>query len=700
MKKLWKGVLAFLKIETFAKDENGKLTITSEQQERMVKYFGKDFTDKFVADLAKEEGEDASGDPPSGDDPEISAQILELQSRLQMREEQIVGLQSTITILAEEPEPDPIIPKPIGKGAAAGATADWLKSGKYLFGVTQPHMAITPDRHWNVRAWVQATRKANPGAVLLIPDVESSVDYTTLKSDLGAYYRTRRQDAIVSLVQTLPSVEKYFPLLSGYQDQSPLVARFMGEFSQPYQSGFTPKGSFDFQPEILTMFNVKFDHLFTDLKELENNWLGYLNKEGSDAIKLSFVEYLLFEAAKVLHNERELRRVKGVKVAAINGVATSFIHAADGLLKFIDKKIAAFQIKPFSIDDWTDSTIVAHIKTGTSMIPADLIATGKMRCYISESTYRKHNENYRSLFGLVNNSMEGINHPLDYPNVPFVVLEGTTFRRIIWTFDGNFNTFELLPGEMYKFNLEQVDRTLKVWSDWKESIWALVVGKKFASSAEQTYDHQIVFTTEVEDTDYAYVTMVKDDTSPSVLSHTSLVSQENSGPRTITTIDDATVGVPIRIKCGSSSNKISIAKTGDFSLITAAWNPGQGDEIIMMKRSDGKFVELKRTDSTSNIKVFSANDVTPSVADSNVFFTNANTQATTITTLDDAIVGKTYTIYGAGTTSQGQGATGYASYIAASGNFVLTAAMDLIATKWIKLRKSATDGLFYEISRG
>ena len=169
---------------------------------------------------------------------------------------------------------------------------------------------------------------------------------------------------------------------------------------------------------------------------------------------------------------------------------------------------------------------------------------------------------------------------------------------------------------------------------------------------------------------------------------------------TITTIDDATVGVPIRIKCGSSSNKISIAKTGDFSLITAAWNPGQGDEIIMMKRSDGKFVELKRTDSTSNIKVFSANDVTPSVADSNVFFTNANTQATTFTTLDDAIVGKTYTIYGAGTTSQGQGATGYASYIAASGNFVLTAAMDLIATKWIKLRKSATDGLFYEISRG
>ena len=34
-------------------------------------------------------------------------------------------------------------------------------------------------------------------------------------------------------------------------------------------------------------------------------------------------------------------------------------------------------------------------------------------------------------------------------------------------------TYEDKPGEMTAFNLEQEDWSLKVWSNWRESIWLL-----------------------------------------------------------------------------------------------------------------------------------------------------------------------------------------------------------------------------------
>ena len=61
------------------------------------------------------------------------------------------------------------------------------------------------------------------------------------------------------------------------------------------------------------MFSVMFAHKFKDLKALEKSWIGSYNKEGSQVIKWSFIEYILAETAKKLHNEREQRRVNGVR---------------------------------------------------------------------------------------------------------------------------------------------------------------------------------------------------------------------------------------------------------------------------------------------------------------------------------------------------------------------------------------------------
>ena len=55
----------------------------------------------------------------------------------------------------------------------------------------------------------------------------------------------------------------------------------------------------------------------------------------------------------------------------------------------------------------------------------------------------------------------------------------TITHVIIWTMQGNIKCFEHVPGEMTRFNIEQQDWTLKVWSNWKESVWARAVGYKY-----------------------------------------------------------------------------------------------------------------------------------------------------------------------------------------------------------------------------
>ena len=181
------------------------------------------------------------------------------------------------------------------------------------------------------------------------------------------------------------------------------------------------------------------------------------------------------------------------------------------------------------------------------------------------------------------------------------------------------------------------------------------------------------------------------DKNPDATVHTSIQTVANTSKLAITDITNAEVGQVITLKCGSTDKGVEIAKADKFSLISAKWDPAKGDTIMLMKRADGKFIEIGRATAATDALQFADDDATPSVANGTVFVTGANTGATAITKLDDAEVGTTYTIYGAGST--------HASTIANSGNFVLTAAMTLSEGHFIKL-VAASDNKFYEVERG
>ena len=681
------AILAILRITEWTKSAEEKNTLT-EDQENQLKTMG--FNDTFVAGfktaLENDFKEDEENGPKTQEQRDTRAAVLQgllqdttvklaqanaeletMRSKastdaatIQAKETEITNLNARIQTLSKAAEQDP------GKGAglqADAAVAFNLNDENQLAGMEGAMYAM--DRPYNVRA--RAALLQRQGLTMMVP-VASSMDYSRLREDLGAFYRIPWMDRLQSFLVQLPSIESIFPLESGYQDLATLVNIWLGEFSQPdnTESDFdnVVKGNYEFDNETLRMFDVMFAHRFKNLKQLEKLWIGSLNLEGSNPIKWSFIEYILAE---------------------------------DGIYEFLRKKIdghvdinngkTVFQIKPFVLGEITQANIGEKFYEGTSMIPAEIRDSGSLALYIPSYMlvwYHKYNELH---YGTNQDYKANINYVKEYPSVKIITVPNAdNHARIFWTMEGNIHTYEHLAGEMYNFNLEQEDWSLKVWSNWKESIWAVAVGFKYTKKADMDGSRQMIWANEYDRPASNFVDAEKDK-NPDATVHSSIQTVANTSKLAITDITNAEVGQVITLKCGSTEFGVEIAVSGKFSLISAKWDPAKGDTITLMKRSDGKFIEIGRATAATDALQFTDDDTTPSVANGTVFVTGANTDATAITKLDDAEVGTTYTIYGAGTTN--------ASTIANAGNFVLTEAMTLSEGHFIKL-VAASDNKFYK----
>jgi len=691
MKKMFKMVADYLGITSFSM-EDGKKILTSEQKAKLTETFGADFVAQFEGKLADDDEEDSNTELTS-QITSLEAQLQEAQSALTQAtesnstqattiatfESQIQELQSSIALLSAS---DDDAPKPTVVEADAV-----VNHSVALFAQTDKPYMLLENRPWNQRA--AAALAARQGQVII---AASSVDYSQLAADLGAYYRTGDQ-TLRSIIREMPTVEKIFPLHGGYQDQHVLVNAFLGEFSQAFQNDFTPKGTYDIEPEIVQMRNVKFDHKFTELKEMEKQWIGFLNREGSNAIKWSFVEYLLAETAKKLHNEREQRRISGVYIPPVAGVAGQSINGSDGLRQFIKNKINNLQIKPFVMGEWEQNTIANYVFDGSMQIPQDIRDTGALVVYGSTDAKIYYNRNIETLRGR-NTNYDGAKDKIEFLNdITFIGVPNMgNSKRLIWSVDGNICLFEDKPDEMFAFEFEREDRTLKVWSDWREATHAFIVGKKWDNAAEMDYTHQLIWCNDVDEPSTYFIDIAPDVTEPSVKMHTSLKTGINTQETIITDILDLEIGQQCILKCGSDNvfnSKIEV--TGNFADLSEAWNPELGDTITLYRRTATDIVDLGRTSASSDAAVLPADATVINAQDDVNFVTSANTVPTEITTINNATAGVEYTIFG--------GDDANASTMTDGGEFALSADITLNTGVYVKLYCRA-DHDFVELERG
>lgn len=710
-------------------DIEGRKSLTMTERAKLKEFgFTDAFIEGFVAHLGSEDGDEAEVSATSmavmaatvSDIAvryqAVSNELTELKAStekdkadhlaaIKAKEDEMAALREQIKQLSAEPEQD--------YGRAAGqrsATADVtfdLADTRQLGGLKGEHYSL--DRAYNQRA--RAAMMAAHGLEAPAVATHNSVDYASLQADLGAYYLTRWSDRLQSFLTKLPDIFGLFPMEAGHQDMEVLINLFLGEFSQSDTSASSDfdkvtKGEFEFGHETLRMYSVMFAHKFRSLKDLERSWIGYLNNEGSNPVKLSFIEFLLVEVAKALHNEQQMRFVNGVYAPGKTNEPGAAMTAADGLYEYIRKRIdgytdftvdsgtqgrTVYQIKPFELGEITEGNIGELVYRGTSMIPAHLRDSGNVVLYMPAfmvAWYHKYNE---ARYGQNTDYKGSVNYVKEYPGVAIKpVPNADNHHRLIWTLDGNIKTYTHISGEMFKFSLMLEQWGVTVSSHWKESIQAKVVGKKFTDRADMDGSQQLIWCNEY-DRPATYFVNAPKDKNPSAVVHNRILTVNNSAKLSITDIEGAKVGQPVYIKCGASGdNGVTIAKSGKFEPITAEWTPGKGDMIVLMKRADGKFVEITRTAAVSTLRMFEPDSTTPDVKGATVFCTGTNTQATVITDLLNAVQGQVYTVYGTGD-------KGKESKITNGGKFDLTADMTLGKGTFIKLVKGDK---FYEIERG
>ena len=297
--------------------------------------------------------------------------------------------------LAKKPEED----KPTQTITVSSVSINGFgNTPKYLFGVE--HQMFSMQDRWNKIA-------ANPRAAAALPEVDEQVDgvafykaaygfakslkaryqylqenklldapalaagkYATNyegvdKAGVGDQFIVLRQDALIARVLQLRDMTQYFPVAYGYQDRGLVFNAFFDEVSQAYQTGEVFKGGMKIENHMGYVDDAMIKMEWGPMKELERKYIGYLNKEGSDPIKWTMIEYQLLNTLTTAQVEQNKRRMRGIYVKPETGVAGSYLNAGTGILYTLLRYVHQYDIKPHVDEDYrsyTQATMLAAVQ--------------------------------------------------------------------------------------------------------------------------------------------------------------------------------------------------------------------------------------------------------------------------------------------------------------------------------------------------
>lgn len=433
---------------------------------------------------------------------------------------------------------------------------------------------------------------------------EFATDYSQVTGMKGGdQYLIRRQDAIIARVLSIRQLTQYFPVRYGIQDRDVIFNAFFGEVSQAYQVGEVYKGDMEIEPEMGYVDDAMIKMKFGPMKELERMYIGYLNREGSDPIKWSMIEYAIMGSLENAQREQNMRRMRGLYVKPETGVAGSYLNAGTGVLYTLirlhheHKLLLTDNVAYRTYDDANMlETVQEFYKEILAKVSEDM-SLDQHVMYLNENHKQWWIQNVREAYG----QQQDFTGPNSYLNI---IPDSSTNMRIIWLpylgqlpfmmmqVPGNIQFLENLPGEMLAMQTEMQMEMVRGWSTWKEGCSPAFVGRNFSSAdklKENDYLWQQIFLNKPS------VTLDADATTADASKGFWFISGTNTGEKKLTAINKAKKGVAYIVECGNITNVTGIDKAGSFDSISEAWTPtAVGDYIMVMLNSQNKFIELER----------------------------------------------------------------------------------------------------------
>lgn len=542
--------------------------------------------------------------------------------------ESLNGMRADFQALAKKPEED----KPTQTITVSPVSINGFgNTPKYLFGVEHPMFSMQ-DR-WNKIA-------ANPRAAAALPEVDEQVDgvafykaaygfakslkaryqylqenklldapalaagkYATNyegvdKAGVGDQFIVLRQDALIARVLQLRDMTQYFPVAYGYQDRGLVFNAFFDEVSQAYQTGEVFKGGMKIENHMGYVDDAMIKMEWGPMKELERKYIGYLNKEGSDPIKWTMIEYQLLNTLTTAQVEQNKRRMRGIYVKPEAGVAGSYLNAGTGILYTLLRYVHQYDIKPHVDEDYrsyTQATMLAAVQEFLADVRSTVtedMDIDQHVIYLNKNhqgwwiknvrtTYGKDTD-FTGPMGALNVVPDTTTHIIWLPylgQLPFMMLHQP----------GNLQFLEYIPGEMLAMKMQEQMEQVRAWSTWKEGCSASFTGRRFDSRDamdKNAYEWQQIFIN-------LFAATIKDkvDGNDGFWQVTGATTTAD----TITDIVNAKNGVAYCIEAGVKEHLPKIAKSGKFANISDAFTASKvGDYIMVIIGGDGNFRELER----------------------------------------------------------------------------------------------------------
>lgn len=431
---------------------------------------------------------------------------------------------------------------------------------------------------------------------------EFSTDFAGVgDAKVGDQYVIRRQDALIAHVLKARDLTQFFPIRYGIQDHDLVFNTFFDEVSQGWQEGEVWKGGMKLENEMGHVDDAMIKMKFGPMKKLERMYIGYLNKEGSDPIKWSLIEYCIVNTLETAQVEQNKRRIRGIYATPEKGVPSHFLNASTGLIYTL---IRYYHENKILLHD--DVTYRSYTKENMVDAVKEFVADIIEKCtedmdldqhviYLNNLHQTWWKEGCRARYG----------KDLDFtgPDSYLNVVPDTTLH-IKWLpylgqsclmfldIPGNIQFLEYIPGEMMAFKAKDDMEMVKCWSTWKEGTAAAFLGRRFKTHeelVENNYEWQQIFMNKPS------VDVAVDATVIDAKKGFWQVTSENTKATAITDIKNAKAGIGYLIECGSKTNASTISKSGKFADITANYTPTkEGDYILVLLNKDGNFRELER----------------------------------------------------------------------------------------------------------
>lgn len=418
---------------------------------------------------------------------------------------------------------------------------------------------------------------------------------------VGNLHVVLRQDALISRVLLKRDLTQYFPVRYGIQDRDLVFNAFFSEVSQAYQTGEIWKGDMKIENEMGHVDDAMIKMKFGPMKELERIYIAYLNKEGSDPVKWSMIEFCILNSLETAQVEQNKRRMRGIYVKPKSGVAGSYLNAGTGILYTLLRYVHENKLLLHDNEAYRSYTS-ADMLESVQEFCADIVESctedmdlDKHVLYLNKLHQPWWIKNIRTVYGK-DSDFAGPNGYLN--TVP------DTSIHIIWLpylgqlpfmmmdVPGNIQFIEYIPGEMLAIKAKEDMELVKAWSTWKEGTAAAFLGRRFDSFAkleENKYEWQQIFMNKFS------VDLAADATMIDAKNGFWQVTVANTKATVLTTISGAKEGVAYIIECGSTTNATTIAKSGKFKNITEAYTPTKvGDYIMVILDEEGNFLELER----------------------------------------------------------------------------------------------------------